>query len=139
MDELSDAQRILDEHRVLMGKLQDKVGIEPSHAISALTEAIRFLTLIASTPGKILTPSQVVDDVWHEFILCTQAYTDFCQERYGRYVHHHPGGDATKHAEQFRQTLGLYQERYGPPPPRYWDSRFHHSTTKANCGSCESS
>src|SRR5579864_3397426 len=31
-----------------------------------------------------------IDDMWHEFILFTRDYTDFCQQYFGEYVHHLP-------------------------------------------------
>ena len=35
-------------------------------------------------------PSQVVDDAWHEFILFTRAYQQYCKKALGRYLHHTP-------------------------------------------------
>src|SRR5688500_18071303 len=35
-------------------------------------------------------PSQIVDDAWHEFILFTREYNDFCAKAFGRYLHHTP-------------------------------------------------
>lgn len=35
-------------------------------------------------------PSQVVDDAWHEFILFTRNYRQFCQRAFGRFLHHTP-------------------------------------------------
>ncbi len=35
-------------------------------------------------------PSQVVDDAWHEFILFTRAYQQYCNKALGRYLHHTP-------------------------------------------------
>ncbi len=35
-------------------------------------------------------PSQVVDDLWHEFILFTRNYQHFCGKAFGRYLHHTP-------------------------------------------------
>jgi hypothetical protein len=32
----------------------------------------------------------VVDDLWHEFILHTKAYDDFCKHAFGRFLHHTP-------------------------------------------------
>lgn len=38
----------------------------------------------------ISMPSQVVDDLWHEFILFTKQYQRFCKESLGKYLHHVP-------------------------------------------------
>lgn len=35
-------------------------------------------------------PSRAVDDAWHEFILDSLAYTDFCEQALGSYLHHTP-------------------------------------------------
>jgi hypothetical protein len=35
-------------------------------------------------------PSQVADDLWHEFILFTRNYEHFCRRAFGRYLHHTP-------------------------------------------------
>jgi len=35
-------------------------------------------------------PSQVVDDLWHEFILFTKQYQQFSNKALGRYLHHLP-------------------------------------------------
>ncbi|MFN8071129.1 MAG: hypothetical protein U0R66_04880 [Mycobacterium sp.] len=39
-------------------------------------------------------PSRAVDEAWHGLILCTVAYSAFCDKAYGRYLHHHPEGAA---------------------------------------------
>lgn len=31
-----------------------------------------------------------IDEMWHEFILFTQAYTEFCAHFFGEYMHHLP-------------------------------------------------
>ena len=133
----TDARTLLQDNDVLFEKLQKNAGIDPVHAEMAMTEVLRFLSLIADSKGETLTPSILVDDAWHEFILCTRAYCDYCRERFGRYMHHHPGGKSAKHAEQFARTLELYTERHGTPSPRFWDSRFHSKGDEADCGSCE--
>jgi len=32
----------------------------------------------------------IIDEMWHEFILVTEQYADFCNENFGRYIHHPP-------------------------------------------------
>lgn len=41
-------------------------------------------------PFVILDSQQILDDYWHEFILYTKSYTDFCNNYFGRYIHHYP-------------------------------------------------
>jgi hypothetical protein len=52
---------------------------------------------VALRDGRIIgMPSHAVDEAWHGLILCTAAYARFCDEAYGRFLHHHPedGGGA---------------------------------------------
>ena len=38
----------------------------------------------------IAMPSRVVDIAWHEFILYTKDYHEFCHRAFGHYLHHNP-------------------------------------------------
>jgi hypothetical protein len=41
--------------------------------------------------GEVLgMPSRLVDEAWHEFILDSRAYTEFCERAFGEYLHHTP-------------------------------------------------
>jgi hypothetical protein len=49
-----------------------------------------FLTHLAAKRQFVSMPSQVTDDLWHEFILYTRHYEDFCRRAFGRFMHHTP-------------------------------------------------
>lgn len=49
-----------------------------------------FLGHLKSGRKYVAMPSQVVDDLWHEFILYTKNYEHFCQGAFGRFLHHTP-------------------------------------------------
>ncbi len=49
-----------------------------------------FLGHLQSGRKFVAMPSQVVDDLWHEFILYTKNYQDFCQRAFGQFMHHTP-------------------------------------------------
>lgn len=49
-----------------------------------------FLTHLKSGRQPVSMPSQVVDDLWHEFILYTRNYQVFCRRAFGRFLHHTP-------------------------------------------------
>jgi hypothetical protein len=49
-----------------------------------------FLTYLHSGRRPVAMPSQVVDDLWHEFILYTREYQAFCAKAFGRFLHHTP-------------------------------------------------
>lgn len=49
-----------------------------------------FLSYVKSGRKPVSMPSQVVDDLWHEFILYTKSYEAFCSRAFGRFMHHTP-------------------------------------------------
>ena len=49
-----------------------------------------FLAYLRSGLQPVSMPSEVADELWHEFILYTQAYERFCSQAFGRFLHHTP-------------------------------------------------
>jgi hypothetical protein len=49
-----------------------------------------FLVHLKSGYQFISMPSQVADDLWHEFILYTRDYEQFCKQAFGGMLHHTP-------------------------------------------------
>ena len=49
-----------------------------------------FLAYLNSGNRYVAMPSQVADDLWHEFILYTRAYEGFCRAAFGEFLHHTP-------------------------------------------------
>ena len=49
-----------------------------------------FLAYLKSGRKYVSMPSQIVDDLWHEFILHTKAYQEFCRKAFGAFFHHTP-------------------------------------------------
>ena len=49
-----------------------------------------FLAYLKSGRKFVAMPSQVADDLWHEFILYTKNYELFCQHAFGGFLHHTP-------------------------------------------------
>lgn len=49
-----------------------------------------FLAHLKSGRRQVSMPSQVVDHLWHEYILYTRHYQQFCRQAFGRFLHHTP-------------------------------------------------
>lgn len=49
-----------------------------------------FLAYLHSGQKYVAMPSQVTDDLWHEFILYTKNYQQFCHHAFGNFLHHTP-------------------------------------------------
>lgn len=57
-----------------------------------VSQALRqfFLAHLKSGRQFVSMPSQLADDLWHEFILYTRNYDHFCRRAFGRFLHHTP-------------------------------------------------
>lgn len=53
---------------------------------------------------------RTIDLMWHEFILVTRDYHDFCQQFFGQYIHHEPNmNEQLDYDEQlFIESLNLF-------------------------------
>ncbi|AZC24071.1 MULTISPECIES: hypothetical protein [Pseudomonas] len=59
-----------------------------------------FLAYLKSGQRYVSMPSQVVDDLWHEFILHTRDYQAFCHQAFGQFLHHTPAAVLGQNAER---------------------------------------
>ena len=56
-----------------------------------------FLAYLMSGKRYVSMPSQVADDLWHEFILYTRDYDAFCRRAFGVFLHHTPAVVLSEH------------------------------------------
>jgi hypothetical protein len=66
-----------------------------------------FLACLRSKRKFVAMPSQVVDAMWHEFILHTRAYQDWCELALGWFLHHTPAlvlGDRAQNNDGLRRA-----------------------------------
>ncbi len=129
MNKLAD--KIFSDTPILLERIQKALDSDSETARQGLQEVLKFLFLVSKT-NQILTPSQKVDLVWHEFILFTKMYDQICHSHFGRFIHHHPGGTREENLQQFKNTLQAYIENFGEPPYFFWGTNDNFE----NCGSC---
>lgn len=55
-----------------------------------MDQALAFLWMSGHRRDVPLSPSTEVDPGWHTFMLHTREYADWCQEQFGRFLHHNP-------------------------------------------------
>ncbi|WP_309396323.1 glycine-rich domain-containing protein [Cerasicoccus maritimus] len=137
IDSQAASATLLQAQPLLGEKIASALACDAPTATEALTEAIRFLALVAQSVTP-LTPSHKVDLAWHEFILFTRDYHAFCQQHFGKYIHHTPGGGTDQNHRQYHATLAAYQAAFGPPSIRFWDNP-NLGPAASNCGACEAS
>jgi hypothetical protein len=88
-------QAFIREYRLppgLFEKLRQRHPQLGTKECQLVAQALRqfFMAYLRGGRKPVAMPSQVVDDLWHEFILSTRHYERFCQQAFGRFLHHTP-------------------------------------------------
>src|SRR5215468_8053027 len=115
----------LNDEFPFSARLARENGWSAATAAAAIEEYRKFIYLICVTDTP-LTPSEVVDQVWHLHLVYTRSYwMAFCGGVLGRPLHHEPtrGGEAqaTLFKDQYVLTRTRYQAEFGvPPPAEFW-------------------
>lgn len=66
--------------------------------------------------NHMLPPSLQIDEIWHNHILHTRKYIEFCNCIFGEYLHHNPSNQHTtslKIENAFHDTQNLYFKEFG--------------------------
>jgi hypothetical protein len=120
--------------------LIEKQGWPLERAEAARTEYVRFLTLLQTKPGFMLTPwrnengQDDLDQFWHQHILDTAKYASDCNLLFGRMIHHNPhvvrgSGDES---DAIDKTHRLYARTFGKKN----DGSVADAAFLSSCGAC---
>lgn len=89
----------------------------------AILEYKKFMYL-AAISNKMVSPSEIVDVVWHEHLVFTKSYQEFC-EILGKQIQHIPSthhkGEFQKFKEAKEETKILYNKEFGEQPKNIWN------------------
>jgi hypothetical protein len=90
----------------------------------AIVEYKKFMFLAAFS-DKMVSPSEIVDIVWHQHLVFTQSYTRFC-DVLGKQIQHvpatHAKGDQDKFATARQYTKLVYEKYFGEQPASIWQA-----------------
>lgn len=89
-----------------LGKRRPELAFKDRHLVSRGLRQF-FLAYLHGGRRYVSMPSQVVDDLWHEFILYTRHYQAFCKGAFGATLHHTPAvvlGSQRQHNEGLRRV-----------------------------------
>jgi hypothetical protein len=107
--------------------LKDHIVETAEEGERLFTEVKRFLVLTHADESKIWDMYSLrVDEVWHQFILFTKQYMDFCQRFFVRYVPHNPSNAPEAHTRNsvevtsFEDFQHCYRELFGESLPDVW-------------------
>lgn len=104
----------------LAARLEEAEGWDPAYVREAIEEYRRFVYL-SRVSDRHVTPSEIVDRVWHEHITDSRSYVeDFCRTLFGEILHHEPAtgpDDRPRFEAQYAATRTLYAAEFGREPP----------------------
>jgi len=106
---------------VVLTRTKKRIGWTDDFAELVLREYRRFLDICRSNPNDRISPSPVVDELWHDHILHTADYKDFCDKHIGRFIHHAPVG-LDKRCDDimtYVQFSFVYEHRFGETPSEF--------------------
>lgn len=90
----------------------------------AITEYRKFMYL-AATSEQMVSPSGVVDAVWHQHLTFTGSYQAFCK-LIGKYVEHVPSTGSAAERNKFKTAKEFTKEQYsavfGDQPTAVWEN-----------------
>ncbi|HEX7308549.1 hypothetical protein [Lentzea sp.] len=131
--------RISTEFRMKWrSQLMREHGLELMEADAIISDTLSFLTVGIVNQGTAFRPSQKVDIGWHQFILNTVEYAEFCEREAGYFIHHIPDeftaprrAEADVH-EVLAPTVEAITNAGLPLHPELWLSG------SGNCSQCHS-
>jgi hypothetical protein len=91
-DTASPAAVLEYRNELLCSQLQRNLSLPRDEAHLLFEDLKRYLSLSFYTDLP-LPPPREIDKGWHEFILMTRDYFDFCETYFGRYLHHQPSSN----------------------------------------------
>lgn len=116
----------LEEKLLEKGALSSKKEYQ-----EAFTEFKKYAALSQIAEGPLGMSSPKVDEVWHQFILFTRQYADFCENVLGGFLHHSPHTSQTSNYKKREGSLNFsraYQQNFGEIP-EIW-------RVSTNCDDC---
>lgn len=90
----------------------------------AIDEYKKFMFL-AATSNQMVSPSEIVDIVWHQHLIFTESYKEFCIIL-GKKIEHIPSTHDKNEKDKFLKakkiTQELYEQSFGNQPKEYWEN-----------------
>ncbi len=89
----------------------------------AILEYKKFMYL-AATSDFMVSPSEIVDTVWHQHLIFTHSYQEFGR-LLGKQIQHIPSTHNKEDFQKFKQakdrTTQLYETNFGSQPKGIWE------------------
>ncbi len=122
-------------HPSLLARLSEKCHLSPNEAAELFEDTKLFLYL-ASVESDDVSPPEMIDVCWHEFLLFTKDYSEFCQHFFHEFIHHRPRylNDVQEEQYPVLSTISSAKARFGALS-KNWNIQKGADCTK--CGYCK--
>lgn len=145
-DEQTFAQLTQFRFPALVSRVAKKLAL-PHDEVEALFEDLKLWLFLCGTARQgdptlaIVSGLSIIDELWHEFILFTKDYADFCERFFGRFLHHIPTTEdeakewkaefnaapeamRAKQLREMREAVSYIYDRLGERVTVRWFSEF---------------
>jgi hypothetical protein len=104
---LEQALECENEDAIIEG-FMERYNVTQAEAKDIFHETKKWLWVAAEAAEEEMSlaidkPLQVIDEMWHNFILYTRSYHMYCMEKFRRFIHHEPTPKAEK--DKFQSEL----------------------------------
>ncbi|GAA0891142.1 hypothetical protein GCM10009122_08210 [Fulvivirga kasyanovii] len=87
---------------IVITAFTERYNVTLEEAQEIFNETKKWLWLAANDPGNnqeylfIDTPLTIIDEMWHNFLLHTKLYYDYCMKKFNKLIHHIPSSHVEK-------------------------------------------
>ncbi|MCI0468050.1 MAG: hypothetical protein L0Y57_13805, partial [Beijerinckiaceae bacterium] len=76
----------------LLGRFKEHYPTLTEEDLDLVSRGLKqfFIAYVMGEKKYVAMPSRAADGLWHEFILYTRAYEEFCRVTFGSFFHHTP-------------------------------------------------
>ena len=107
--------------------LKNHVVESTAEADALFREVKRYLVMTAADPTVSWSMYSLrIDEIWHQFILFTREYIEYCNENFARYIQHAPSTAppvelaAQREPSTFEMFAARYEDLYAERLPDSW-------------------
>ncbi|PIR83544.1 hypothetical protein COU18_02560 [Candidatus Kaiserbacteria bacterium CG10_big_fil_rev_8_21_14_0_10_51_14] len=119
----------------IIARYEDELGLIHAEAVVLFADVKRFLYLCAVEPGA-KAPTRKIDVGWHEFMLYSRDYREFCLRALGQVIDHAPNSYLHPVEDQrdlVRTTRSMAEAMFGELSTNW---HVPHGDSESPCTAC---
>ena len=109
-------------------RIKKNTNLEVGQINQQKIEFLRFFSLSIFDKDCFIVPPKEVDEFWHNFILFTVDYSNFCDKYLSTYFHHMPSktkNEIDSLNQSYKETLEKIKKLYPSYSKSIWKEEFN--------------